>query len=59
MNEVNQNKPATIRGILTDIRSIPTRTGKAFVVCSVGEHKCKLFGDLAKLILANQDEYEG
>jgi len=59
MNEGNQNKFATIRGALTDIRSIPTQTGTAFVVCKVGEHKCKLFGDLAKLILANQDQYEG
>ena len=59
MNEVNQNKSATIRGVLTDIRSIPTQSGTAFVVCKVGEHKCKLFGDLAKLILANQDQYEG
>ena len=59
MNEGNQNKSATIRGVLTDIRSIPTQTGTAFVVCKVGEHKCKLFGDLANLILANQDQYEG
>ena len=59
MNDVNQYKPATIRGVLTDIRSIPTQTGTAFVVCRVGEHKCKLFGDLANLILANQDQYEG
>ena len=59
MNEVNQNKPATIRGVLTDIRSIPTERGTAFVVCKVGEHRCKLFGDLAKCILANQDQYEG
>src|ERR1039457_4249192 len=59
MNEGNQNKPATIRGVLTDIRSIPTERGTAFVVCKVGEHRCKLFGDLAKIILANQDQYEG
>lgn len=59
MNEGNQNKSATIRGALTDIRSIPTQTGTAFVVCKVGEHKCKLFGDLAMHILANQDQYEG
>ena len=59
MNEGNQNKPATIRGVLTEIRSIPTQSGTAFVVCKVGEHRCKLFGDLAKLILANQDHYEG
>src|SRR5450756_919706 len=59
MNEVNQNKPATIRGVLTDIRSIPTQSGTAFVVCRVGAHKCKLFGDLAKLILANQDQHAG
>jgi hypothetical protein len=59
MNERNQNKPATIRGVLTDIRSIPTQYGTAFVVCKVGEHRCKLFGDLAKIILANQDQYEG
>jgi hypothetical protein len=59
MNEGNQNKSATIRGALTDIRSIPTQTGTAFVVCKVGEHKCKLFGDLAKFILANQYECEG
>lgn len=59
MNEVNQNKLATIRGVLTDIRSIPTQTGTAFVVCKVGEHKCKLFGDLAKVILANRYESEG
>ena len=59
MNDVNQYKPATIRGVLTDIRSIPTQTGTAFVVCRVGKHKCKLFGDVAKLILANQDQCEG
>ena len=59
MNERNQNKPATIRGVLTEIRSIPTKLGTLFVVCKVGEHKCKLFGDLAKIILANQDQYEG
>src|ERR1017187_3834906 len=59
MNEGNQNRSATIRGVLTDIRSIPTQAGTAFVVCKVGAHKCKLFGDLAKLILANQDQYEG
>ena len=59
MNDVNQNKPATICGVLTDIRSVPTQTGTAFVVCKVGGHKCKLFGDVAKLILANQDQYEG
>ena len=59
MNEGNQNKSATIRGVLTGIRSIPNKYGTAFVVCKVGEHKCKLFGDLAKLILANQDRYEG
>ena len=59
MNEGNQNKAATIRGVLTGIRSIPTQYGTAFVVCKVGEHKCKLFGDLAKCILANQDQYEG
>ena len=59
MNEGNQNKPATILGVLTDIRSITTQTGTAFVVCKVGEHNCKLFGDLANLILANQGEYEG
>jgi hypothetical protein len=58
MNEVNQNRSATIRGVLTDIRSIPTKTGKAFVVCKVGEHKCKLFGDLAELVLANQHNCE-
>src|ERR1019366_2205838 len=58
MNEAIQNKSATIRGVLTDIRSIPTQSGTAFVVCKVGEHKCKLFGDLAKIILANQDQYE-
>ena len=58
MNQVNQNKRATIRGVITDIRSIPTQTGTAFVVCKVGEHKCKLFGDLAKRVLANQDEYD-
>jgi hypothetical protein len=59
MNEVNQNKPTTIRGFLTNIRSVPTQTGTAFVVCKIGEHKCKLFGNLAKLILANQYEHEG
>lgn len=59
MNEVNQIKPATIRGVLMDIRSIPTQTGKPFVVCMVGEHKCKLFGDVATLILANQDQHAG
>lgn len=59
MNEVNQNKPATIRGELTDIRSVPTQTGTAFVVCKVGGHDCKVFGDLAKLVLANQNRYEG
>src|ERR1022692_3711830 len=59
MNEANQNKSATIRGVVTDIRSIPTQFGTAFVVCKVGEHRCKLFGDLAKVILANQDQYEG
>lgn len=59
MNEGNQNKSATIRGVLTGIRSIPNKYRTAFVVCKVGEHKCKLFGDLAKLILANQDQYEG
>jgi hypothetical protein len=59
MNKLNQNKLATIRGVLTDIRSIPTQTGMVFAVCKVGEHKCKLFGDLAKLILANQYESEG
>src|ERR1035437_10171401 len=59
MNQVNQNKLTTIRGILADIRSIPTQSGTAFVVCKIGEHRCKLFGDVAKLILANQDEYEG
>lgn len=58
MNEVNQNKPATIRGVLTDIRPVPTQTGTAFVVCKVGGKKCKLFGDVAKLILANQGQYE-
>ena len=59
MNERNQNKPATIRGVLADIRSIPTQSGAAFVVCKINEHRCKLFGDLAKFILANQGEYEG
>ncbi len=59
MNDANQNKPATIRGVLTDIRSVPTQTGTVFVVCKVGGHKSKLFGDVAKLILANQDQYEG
>jgi hypothetical protein len=59
MNEVNQNKPVSIHGVLTDIRSIPTERGTAFVVCKVDAHKCKLFGDLAKCILANQDQYEG
>jgi hypothetical protein len=59
MNELNQNKLATIHGVLTDIRSIPTQTGMVFAVCKVGEHSCKLFGDLAKLILANPYEYEG
>ena len=59
MNEGNQNKPATIRGVLTDIRSLPTQSGTLFVVCKINEHRCKLFGDLAKLILANQGEYEG
>jgi hypothetical protein len=59
MNERNQNKPATIRGVLTDIRSIPTQSGTLFAVCKINEHRCKLFGDLAKLILANQGEYEG
>jgi hypothetical protein len=59
MNDVNQNKPATIRVVFTDIRSVPTQTGTAFVVCKVGGHKCKLFGDVARLILANQDQYHG
>src|ERR1019366_5861641 len=59
MNEVNQNNPVSIHGVLTDIRSIPTERGTAFVVCKVGEHRCKPFGDLAKIILANQDQYEG
>ena len=59
MNEVNQYNTATIRGVLTDIRSIPTQKGTTFVVCKVGEHRCKLFGDLAKLILANQGACEG
>src|SRR5450759_1069487 len=59
MNQVNQNKLTTIRGIFADIRSIPTQSGAAFVVCKINEHRCKLFGDLAKLILANQGEYEG
>lgn len=59
MNKLNQNKLSTIRGVLTDIRSIPTQTGMVFAVCKVGEHKCKLFGDLAKLILANQYDSEG
>jgi hypothetical protein len=59
VNKTNQNKPATIRGVITDIRAIPTHSGTAFVVCKVGEHKCKLFGDLAELILANQYESEG
>src|ERR1017187_2134431 len=59
MNEVNQNKPVSIHGVLTDIRSIPTERGTAFVVCKADAHKCKLFGDLAKCILANQDQYEG
>ena len=59
MNQVNQKTPVTIRGVLTDIRSIPTQTGTAFVVCKVGEHRCKLFGDLAELILANQYAHEG
>ena len=59
MNEVNQNNPVSIHGVLTDIRSIPTERGTAFVVCKVGEHRCKLFRDLAKIILANQDQYEG
>jgi hypothetical protein len=59
MNDVNQNKPATILGVLTDIRSVPTQTGAPFVVCKVGGKKCKLFGEVAKLILANQGQYEG
>jgi hypothetical protein len=59
MNEVNQKTPVTIRGVLTDIRSIPTQTGTAFVVCKVGEHSCKLFGDLAQVVLANQYAYDG
>lgn len=59
MNEVNQNRPATIRGVLTDIRSVPTQTGTAFVVCKIDRHKCKLFGEVAKLTFANQDQYEG
>jgi len=59
MNDVNQNKPATIRGALTDIRSVPTQTGTPFAVCKVGGKKCKLFGEVANLVLANQDQYEG
>jgi hypothetical protein len=59
MNEVNRNKPAIISGVLTDIRSVPTQTGTPFAVCKVGGKKCKLFGEVAKLILANQDQYEG
>src|ERR1700736_6364064 len=59
MNEANQNKPSTICGVLSDIRSIPTQTGAAFVVCKVGGHKCKVFGDLAKIIVANEGQYEG
>ena len=39
MNERNQNKPATIRGVLTDIRSIPTQSDTLFVVCKVGGHE--------------------
>lgn len=58
MNGENQYNTATIRGVLTDIRSIPTQKGTPFVVCRVGEHRCKLFGDLAKLILADQGAYE-
>ena len=59
MNEAMQNKSGIIRGVLTDIRSIATKTGRAFVLCKVGKQKCKFFGDLANLVLANQDEYEG
>lgn len=59
MNQVIQKIPVKIRGVLTDIRSIPAQTGTAFVVCKVGEHRCKLFGDLAQVILANQYACDG
>ena len=48
-----QNKPGTIHGILSGIRSITTSTGRAFVLCNIAKQKCKLFGDLANNILAN------
>jgi hypothetical protein len=59
MHEGKQNKSATIRGVLSEVRSIPTQTGTTFAVCKIGEHKCKLFGDLARRILGNQNQYEG
>src|SRR5579859_5634248 len=59
MNEANQKTQVAIRGVLTDIRSIPTQTGTAFVMCKVGQHKCKLFGELAERILANKHDHQG
>jgi excisionase family DNA binding protein len=54
-----QNKPGTIQGVLSGIRSIPTRTGRAIVLCNIGKQKCKCFGDLANHVLANQDDCDG
>jgi hypothetical protein len=53
----NQNTTATIRGVLTDIRSIPTNKGTAFVVCKVGGQRCKMFYETAQMVL-NHHEYE-
>jgi hypothetical protein len=55
----SKNKPGTIHGVLSGIRSIAARTRRTFVLCNIGKQKCKLFGELADHILANQHEYEG
>jgi hypothetical protein len=58
MHSSIQNKPGTIQGVLSGIRSIATKTGRAFALCNIGKQKCKCFSDLANHLLANQEKYE-
>lgn len=58
MNTENTSHGQTIQGLLTNVRSIPTRSGNPFVVCTVGKERCKLFGNAARYILANQHMLE-
>lgn len=47
-----------LKGVLTGVRSIPTSTGRPMVVCRIGQHRCKVFSELAQMVLANQYDYE-